>query len=192
MATIFAIGHEAAMTVIAPVGEQLRQSGHDVHVHRSPVVLHTLPRWESVELLIIAATPCSPADMEAAPQLRGIITPTIGFDCVDLPAAPKNAALVANVQRPENQISMAEVTFMLMIAGLYDLQAAERSFWPARPAQRRPDPHNAGHTLELVEARPRLTIRNALDMLDRTIPASCQNPQAPAGASASTVTRWRH
>jgi len=39
----------------------------------------TLPQWSEAELLIIAASPCERADIEAAPKLRGIVTPTIAF-----------------------------------------------------------------------------------------------------------------
>ena len=136
MATIFAVGHEAALQVIESVGERLRQLGHEVHVHRSPTVLRTLPRWAMADVLVIAASPCERADLEAARQLRGIVTPTIGFDCVDLGAASENDILVVNGELVENQISMAEAMFMLMIAGLYDLQASERGFWPGQPGPR--------------------------------------------------------
>ena len=150
MSSIFLIGHEAAMAVMVPIRERLLALGHDVHLHESPASLRALPDWAGAELLIIAAIGCTRADIEAAPALRGIVTATIGFDCVDVAAASDHGILVANGQVPENHQSMAEAMFMLMIAGLYDLHASERSFWPAKEG---PPPDRrmvAGKTIGLV------------------------------------------
>lgn len=61
----------------------------------------------------------------AAPRLRGIVFPTIGTDSVDLVAANELGIAVANGPTPENFISMAESTVLVILAALYDLNGTQ-------------------------------------------------------------------
>ena len=65
-------------------------------------------------------------DMAAARRLRAVIAPTIGVDAIDLPAADRLGVIVGNGATPENFLSMAEATTMLMTVLFYDLRGTER------------------------------------------------------------------
>lgn len=133
MSRIFLVGRKSAMTMLRPLSERLRECGHEPHLHRSPCVLRDLPGWESADLLIPIASECDGRDIAAAPKLRGIVTPAVGIDTIDIDAATRHGVLVANGELWENQTSLAEAMFMLMIAGLYDLHGSQRTMWPGTP-----------------------------------------------------------
>jgi phosphoglycerate dehydrogenase-like enzyme len=63
---------------------------------------------------------CSREVILAAPKLRGIVNPTIGVDTVDMKAANELGIIVGNGAIPENFLSMAEATVLLMLMLLYD------------------------------------------------------------------------
>jgi D-3-phosphoglycerate dehydrogenase len=68
----------------------------------------------------------SAEDMAAARRLRAVMTPTIGVDAVDLAAAERLGIIVGHGATPENFLSMAEATVMLMTVLFYDLRGTER------------------------------------------------------------------
>ena len=77
--------------------------------------------------------------MLVAPKLRGIVHPTIGTESIDLGAANELGIAVAHGPTPENFISMAESTVLLILAALYDLNGTQhilRASLP-RPIQMR-------------------------------------------------------
>ena len=77
---------------------------------------------------VLVATPrfaCTRALIAGAPRLRGIVSPVIGIEGIDVAAATEHAVLVANGQMTENTDSMAEATILLILAALYDLSGSE-------------------------------------------------------------------
>lgn len=64
--------------------------------------------------------------LDASPRLRGVVFPTIGTESIDLAAATELGIVVANGPTPENFLSMAESTVMLMTVLLYGLHRTER------------------------------------------------------------------
>jgi phosphoglycerate dehydrogenase-like enzyme len=90
-------------------------------------------------LLAAGDLPCTRALMQTAPRLRAVISPFIGTEGFDEPAATELGILVANGQTPENAESMAEATILLTLAALYDLHGSEAVLRGAvpRPAQSR-------------------------------------------------------
>ena len=68
----------------------------------------------------------SAEDMAAATRLRAVIAPTIGVDAIDLAAAERLGVIVGHGATPENFLSMAEATTMLIAALFYDLHGTER------------------------------------------------------------------
>lgn len=66
--------------------------------------------------------------LRRAPKLRAVVTPFIGTDAFDVAAATELAIVVANGQVPENYMSMAEATIMLMLAALYRLHEKQDAF----------------------------------------------------------------
>jgi phosphoglycerate dehydrogenase-like enzyme len=78
--------------------------------------------------------------MDAMPQLRGIVSPILGYEWVDVAEATRRGIPVVNGEVPENRESMAEATIMLLLALLYRLHETEaqmRSSFPGPQPQRR-------------------------------------------------------
>lgn len=65
--------------------------------------------------------------LDTATRLRGIVFPTIGTESLDLAAASALGVIVAHGPTPENFLSMAESTVMLMLALMYRLHASEQA-----------------------------------------------------------------
>ncbi len=91
------------------------------------------------------------AVLDAAPRLRGIVFPSIGTESLDMADASRRGLLVANGATPENFLSMAEATVMLMLNLFYDLRGTEQVLRSNGP---RPQPLRArmlmGQTVGLV------------------------------------------
>jgi phosphoglycerate dehydrogenase-like enzyme len=106
---------------IAPVEAALREKGHEVVRHKD--VAAFLARQDALataDLLYVSGAPCTRAMMERAPKLRAVVTPWIGVDSFDIPAATELGIVIANGQVPENYLSMAEATIMLVLACLHN------------------------------------------------------------------------
>ena len=78
----------------------------------------------------------SAEDMAAARRLRAVIAPTIGVDAIDLAAADRLGVIVGHGATPENFLSMAEATVMLMTVLFYDLRGTERVLRQGMPRPR--------------------------------------------------------
>lgn len=62
---------------------------------------------------------CTAEVLAAAPQLRGVVVPTIGVETVDVAAATRHGVLVGYAPTPENRTGMAEATVMLILMQMY-------------------------------------------------------------------------
>lgn len=81
--------------------------------------------WRSVDIAVSFGIPCGAGEMDAAPDLRALVVPTIGYDWIDASAATERGILIANGVTPENYESVAEAGILLILAALYDLRGAE-------------------------------------------------------------------
>ncbi|HYO82789.1 MAG TPA: 2-hydroxyacid dehydrogenase [Bryobacteraceae bacterium] len=131
--------------------EQIRAAlPHDwklVTLHDGQTPLSAMP-----ELDVVIAGKVTSEMIGAAPRLRLILTPGVGYDGIDLPAASAHAIPVANTVCG-NTIEVAEATLMLMLAvsrRLTELDAALRQgkwmMWDRRLQSR----NLAGRTLGLI------------------------------------------
>jgi phosphoglycerate dehydrogenase-like enzyme len=68
---------------------------------------------------------CSREFMASLPYLRGVVSPVTGVEWIDVSAATDLCIVVANGQTHENTESLAEATFLLILAALYDLRGSE-------------------------------------------------------------------
>jgi D-3-phosphoglycerate dehydrogenase len=75
--------------------------------------------------------------LESAPRLSAVVTPSIGVETVDVEAASDLGILVANGAVPENHVSMAEASVMLMLNLFYGLRTTEEALRKNEP---RPPP----------------------------------------------------
>jgi D-3-phosphoglycerate dehydrogenase len=74
--------------------------------------------------------------LAAAPRLRGIVFPSIGTESLDLAAATELGIIVAYGPTPENFLSMAEATVMLMTVLFHDLRKTEAVLRENQPRPR--------------------------------------------------------
>jgi phosphoglycerate dehydrogenase-like enzyme len=88
-------------------------------------------------LVATSSFPCTRQLMMGAPELRAVVSPFIGTEGFDEAAATALGVIVANGQVPENFVSMAESTILLILASLYSLR-----WWEQQLRDNRPHPPN--------------------------------------------------
>lgn len=91
---------------------------------------------------------CSREVIMAAPKLRGIVNPTIGVETVDLKTANQLGIIVGNGAIPENFLSMAESTVLLMLMLLYDPNRTS-----AVLRENKPKPRESEHWSKMMRGR---------------------------------------
>ena len=119
---IVVVGPAATEYAYAPVQEELKRRGHEVI--RYPGAAPFLAKPDALakaDILYGSGFPCSRALLETAPQLRAVVSPWIGVDGVDIAAATALGIPVTNGQVPENYLSVAEATIMVILACLQNL-----------------------------------------------------------------------
>jgi phosphoglycerate dehydrogenase-like enzyme len=94
--------------------------------------------------------PCTRQMMLAAPQLKGIVFPTIGVEGADLEAASELGIPVANGATPENFVSMAEATVLMILMLLY---APLRAIDVMRGVRERPPLEHGALTAHMLMRR---------------------------------------
>ena len=132
---IVVVGPAATEYAFVPVEEELRRRGHEVirYIGAAPF-LAKQDALAKTDILYGNAYPCTRALLEKAPQLRAVVNPWIGMEGFDIAGATSLGIVVANGQVPENYLSVAEATIMLILACLHNLPekiAALRANQPA-------------------------------------------------------------
>lgn len=84
------------------------------------------PGWSETTMFVTFGVPCSGADMDAAPGLKAIITPSLGYEGIDVDAAHHRGIAFANGRVAENFESVAEAAMLFMLTALYRLRDAEQ------------------------------------------------------------------
>lgn len=74
--------------------------------------------------------------MESAPRLKGILSPVIGVESIDVDAATELGIAVGHGATPENFIGMAEATVLFMVALSLDMHAKEQNLRDNAPRPR--------------------------------------------------------
>lgn len=113
--------------VVDPVSRKLEALGYAIC--RAPQSQRPADWPELAEAAVVVLTPRTPfgaAEIAAAPQLKGIVFPTIGVNSLDLEAADAAGLVVAHGATSEAIDSMAEANVMLMAALLLDLPRKSR------------------------------------------------------------------
>src|SRR5579875_123843 len=121
---IVCIGSSALAFVFDPIVGGLRQRGFEVLYYTEDRDFERdCERILAIVEVLIAASnfPVSKELMLRAPRLRAVVSPFIGTEGFDEAAASSLGIIVANGQVPENFLSMAESTILLMLASLYPL-----------------------------------------------------------------------
>lgn len=121
-ARVLIVGSAQAEDLLTPIAGRLVCSGVGASLHIGPLAdLRQTQGWRSTDVLLTADSECARADIVAAPNLRAVVSPVLGVEGIDEPAATEAGVLVVRGQVPENYESMAEATLMLVLAASYDL-----------------------------------------------------------------------
>lgn len=132
---IVVVSAPIAEYAFAPVEDEMRRRGHEVVRYQDiAAFLATTDALAAADVLYGSGFPCTRALLAAAPNLRAVVTPWIGTEGFDLAAATALGIVVANGQVPENYLSVAEATIMLILACLYNfpekIEALKRNVPP--------------------------------------------------------------
>ncbi len=76
---------------------------------------------------------CDRATLEALPNIRGIVNPTIGVETLDIGAASDLGITVGHGGAPEHVTSMAEASVMLMLNLMFQMRKSEEVMAGTRP-----------------------------------------------------------
>jgi len=160
MSQIFIAQDTATGKELTEAAEQLAAAGHRVIRGQQVTagVKQVFPPASYPEyfsdtdvIVVTSRNVCSREVILAAPRLRGIVTPTIGVDAVDLDAANELGIIIGHGAMPENFISVAEATVLLFASLFYHLKSAESLLRNNTP---RPWPRQArmmqGKTIGLI------------------------------------------
>ena len=120
-------GPDAAAPFLGRLAAELESRGIENLLHfGSLAALAATPRWRETKVLVPYAVTCGAAEIEAAPSLRAIVVPSLGYEGIDVDAASKHRVLVTNGQVDENFDTVAEAAILFMLMALYDIHETER------------------------------------------------------------------
>ncbi len=175
MGRIFIANDSGLATLLDPVADTLIARGHDVvrGPRDTPGQVKTYTVQERAALIdtadvaVFTGRHACPRDLMAgATRLRGLCTPVIGVESIDLDAANALGLIIGHGAVPGNIIGMAESTIMLMLMLFYDVETNIHRV--AQGQWRRPG-HNShqfkGKTIGLIGFG-----RIASEVADRLIP----------------------
>ena len=180
--------------LLGPVEHELRRRGCDVARFGDVAAFcadrATLDRADV--WMVDGRLPITRRLMAQAPRLRAIVSPWTGTEAFDEVAATDLGVLVANGQAPENVLSVAESTVMLMLAALYDLRGAERRLREGLPE---PEPRREsarmmrGRTVGLIGfGQIARAVTRRLEAWEVGLQAYAPRPPASAPASVRFVS----
>lgn len=139
-------------------------------------------------LYTLGSTPVTRERMERSPQLRAVVSPVVGIEDFDMAAATELGVAIGNGAIPENYISMAEATIMLILACLYDLPGKAAALAEGRPYRVVDARMLRGKTLGLFGfGNIARTVAERLEAWDVTILATARRTPADAPANVSFV-----
>ncbi len=121
---VVCVGPAALDFIFDPIVAGLRQRAYEVvhYTDYSQFERESAAALGGAGVLVaIGSFPCRRELMVRAPELRAVVSPFIGTEGFDEAAATALGIIVANGQAPENFLSMAESTILLILASLYSL-----------------------------------------------------------------------
>lgn len=140
MSSVLIAGPKIIATLLTDVASAIAEVSKSVVVVHGGVLEQPAELLDEVDVIVTVKTPLGAREFVAMPRLRAAISPIIGYDWIDVPAANARNVIVANGEASENYESMAEATIMLMLVSLYDLKNTERQLREMRPRPTGPMP----------------------------------------------------
>ncbi len=107
----------------------MREAGIEVIVDTAPVPFDEawlVARVADVDALVVALEPVGARVFEAAPRLKLIARPGVGYDSIDLEAAARHGVVVSLALGTNDQ-SVADFTFALLLEATRGVSASSRS-----------------------------------------------------------------
>jgi D-3-phosphoglycerate dehydrogenase / 2-oxoglutarate reductase len=123
---LFIIGPARTGPLMRKIASLLEDAGRPVSVIATEgQQLLDFPQLAQATVLVCMMTPCGAREMDAMPALRGIVSPLLGYEWIDVEEATRRSIPVVNGEIRESRESMAEATIMLVLALLYRLRETE-------------------------------------------------------------------
>jgi len=122
---ILIAGPTAARPFLEALGKAISRPDLEVELHFDLKRLTDYPAWADVDVVVAYSIPCSDDDMAAAPNLRAIIVPSLGYEGIDVASARRRSIAVANGRAQENFETVAEAAILFILMTLYDIHASE-------------------------------------------------------------------
>lgn len=113
--------------LLEPIERELRGRGLVVtrFIDGAALIADTDALATADVLLADGRVPVTRGMLSRAPRLRAVVSPWTGIEGYDEAAATELGIVIANGQPPENYLSMAEATVLLILAALYDMRGSE-------------------------------------------------------------------
>lgn len=132
------VPHDARhLDLLDKVALELSARGYAVHRGSSQEAARSELRDRVSMVVATTRVPIDIETMSALPALHTIVIPTTGLEPVPIEAATRQGIAVANGATPENVVSMAEATFLLVLALLYRMPSVVMGWsgrWPLSTA----------------------------------------------------------
>ena len=133
---VVSVGPSSLNYIFDPILAGLRERRHKVthYTGYAEFIRDSAKALKTADVLVaVGSFPCTRDLMTQAPQLRAVVSPFIGTEGFDEAAATSLGIIVANGQAPENFLSMAEATILLVLASLHALHWWERQLHENNP-----------------------------------------------------------
>lgn len=123
---LFIVGPTRAGPLMKKIASLLEDAGRPAAVITTESRdLLDFPELAQATMLVCLMVPCGAREMDAMPALRGLVSPLLGYDWIDVGEATRRSIPVVNGEIRESRESMAEATIMLVLALLYRLRETE-------------------------------------------------------------------
>ncbi len=133
MSHILIAGPDQARTFLDNLASAASANGADIICRYGLARPSDYPGWKHTTTLVSFGLPCSDEDMALAPNLRAIITPSLGYEGIDVAAASRRGIAFANGRVAENFESVAEAAMLFILTALYRLREAEARLERSEP-----------------------------------------------------------
>ena len=124
--TVVILDHPNVQYVVQGISSQLKAMGLEVSVLPATDTPLSIPDCDA--LLTCSSFSCTAQVMDSLPRLKGIAALATGTESIDIKAATQRGLPVVHPQPPENVVSIAEGTIMLILASLSRLHESEGRF----------------------------------------------------------------
>ena len=121
-------GPRRAQAFLEKIAASIASDEADINLQFDLAVPTDVPDWRETQIFVSVGVPCGGVHMDEAPDLKAIITPSLGYEGIDVDVAHERGIAFANGRVAENFESVAEAAMLFMLTSLYRLREAEERF----------------------------------------------------------------